>query len=144
MKTYAYRAVLEPGDEPDVVVVTFPDVPEAVTEGDGLADARRSATDALGLVLLQYLRLGRPLPKAEADCGDWIAVEADVAAKLAVIETFLASGLTKSELARRLDKDEKEVRRILDPRHPTKLGPLTAALAAMGRRLVVGITDAAA
>ena len=52
--------------------------------------------------------------------------------------------MTKAELARRLGKDEKEVRRILDPMHPTKLAAMTEALAALGRRLVVGVEDAAA
>jgi antitoxin HicB len=47
-------------------------------------------------------------------------------------------------LARRLRKDEKEIRRILDPRHPTKLPALIAALRALGKRLVVGIEEAEA
>jgi len=47
-------------------------------------------------------------------------------------------------VARRIGKDEKEVRRILDPTHPTKLPALTAALRALGKRLVVGVTEAEA
>ena len=60
-----------------------------------------------------------------------VAVGPDVAAKLAVLESFVAAGITKTELARRLGKDEKEVRRILDPKHATKLPALTAALRAL-------------
>ena len=52
MKAYAYRALLEPGDRRGNVVVSFPDVPEAVTQGRGEADARTMAEEALGLVLL--------------------------------------------------------------------------------------------
>jgi antitoxin HicB len=52
--------------------------------------------------------------------------------------------MTKTELARRLGKDEKEVRRILDPMHPTKLTAMKEALAALGRRLVVGVEEMAA
>jgi len=73
-----------------------------------------------------------------------ISVATDVAAKLAVLESFAAAGITKSELARRIGKDEKEVRRILDPKHPTKLPALTAALRALGKRLVVGVAEAEA
>src|SRR5580658_5670691 len=73
-----------------------------------------------------------------------VAVAPDVAAKLAVLEAFAAAGISKSELARRIDKDEKEVRRILNPRHPTKLPALTAALRALGKRLVVGVMEAEA
>jgi antitoxin HicB len=50
-----------------------------------------------------------------------------------------AAGISKSELAQRVGKDEKETRRILDPRHPTKLPALTASLRALGKRLVVGV-----
>ena len=46
------------------------------------------------------------------------------------------------ELAKRLGKDAKEIRRILDPDHATKIPALVAALAALGRRLVVGVEAA--
>ena len=47
MMTFAYPAILERGDEPGIVVATFPDVPEAITEGDGPEDVRQMAADAL-------------------------------------------------------------------------------------------------
>jgi antitoxin HicB len=146
MKSYAYRALLEPGDRRGNVVVTFPDVPEVITQGRGEADARAMAEEALGLVLLTYLERGTPLPKPRSRGRKLvdISVAPDVAAKLAVLEAFTAAGISKSELARRLRKDEKEIRRILDPRHPTKLPALIAALRALGKRLVVGIEEAEA
>ena len=146
MKEYTYRAQFEPGDRRGTIVVTFPDVPEVVTQGRGRADARTMAEEALGLVLLNYLERGKPLPKPRAKGRDLvdISVAPDVAAKLAVLEFFAAAGITKTELARRIGKDEKEVRRILDPKHPTKLPALTAALRALGKRLVVGVVEAEA
>lgn len=146
MKAFAYRAQFEPGDRKGIIVVSFPDVPEAITQGHGEADARTIAEEALGLALLSYLQRGRPLPKPRAKDRNLveIAVAPDVAAKLAVLESFAAAGISKSELARRIGKDEKEVRRILDPKHSTKLPTLTAALRALGKRLVVGVTEAEA
>jgi antitoxin HicB len=146
MKAYVYRALFESGDRRGTIVVSFPDVPEAITQGRGEADARAMAEEALGLALLAYLQGGAPLPKARAKGRGLvdIAVAPEVAAKLAVLESFAAAGITKSELARRIGKDEKEVRRILDPKHPTKLPALTSALRALGKRLVVGITEAEA
>ncbi|MGB7034297.1 MAG: type II toxin-antitoxin system HicB family antitoxin, partial [Xanthobacteraceae bacterium] len=143
MKAYAYRAQFEPGDRKGIIVVSFPDVPEAITQGHGEADARTIAEEALGLALLSYLQRGRPLPKPRAKDRNLveIAVAPDVAAKLAVLESFAAAGISKSELARRIGKDEKEVRRILDPKHSTKLPTLTAALRALGKRLVVGVVE---
>lgn len=138
--------MFEPGDRRSNIVVTFPDVPEVVTQGRGEIDARGMAEEALGLVLLTYLERGMPLPKPRAKGGKLvqIAVAQDVAAKLAVLEAFAAAGISKSELARRIGKDEKEVRRILDPKHATKLPSLIAALRALGKRLVVGVVEAEA
>jgi antitoxin HicB len=146
MKCFSYRALFEPGDRRGNIVVTFPDLPEAVTQGRGDADARAMAEEALGLVLLTYLEQGMPLPKPRAKGRGLVEVmiEPDVAANLAVLEAFAAAGISKSEMARRLGKDEKEVRRILDPKHATKLPALTAALRALGKRLVVGVTEAEA
>ena len=145
MRSYVYRAQFERGARRGLVV-SFPDVPEAITQGSDPADARAMAEEALGLALLSYPARGLPLPKPRARGRRLveIAVAPDVAAKLAVLESFVAAGISKSELARRLGKDEKEVRRILDPKHPTKLPALTAALRALGKRLVVGVMEAEA
>jgi len=51
MKTFAYRARFEPGDRRGVVV-SFPDVPEAITEGRDESEAYTQAEEALGLALL--------------------------------------------------------------------------------------------
>jgi antitoxin HicB len=138
MQTFIYRARFEPGSKRGVIV-TFPDVPEAITQGRNEMDARAQAEEALGLALLSYPQRGLPLPKPKAKSGVPIAVEAEIAAKLAVIEAVREAGINKSELARRLRKDEKEVRRILDPRHSTKLSTLSETLRALDRRLVVAM-----
>jgi antitoxin HicB len=145
MRTYSYAAEFEPGDRRGVIVVSFPDVPEAITQGDDLVDARAQAEEALGLALLSYPARSLPLPKAKAKGKRlaMIAVAPDVAAKLAVLEAFADAKISKSELARRMDKDEKEIRRILDPKHPTKLPAMVDALRALGKRLVIGIEEAA-
>jgi antitoxin HicB len=51
-----------------------------------------------------------------------------VAAKLAFLDAFREAGIGKSEFGRKIGKDEKEVRRLLDPKHPPKLSTLTEAL----------------
>jgi antitoxin HicB len=146
MRSYVYRAEFERGTRRGLVV-SFPDLPEAITQGRDMADARAMAEEALGLALLTYAARGLSLPKPRASGRKLVAVAVapDVAAKLAVLESFTAAGISKSELARRIGKDEKEVRRILDPKHATKLPALTAALRALGKRLVVGVmaTEAA-
>jgi antitoxin HicB len=143
-RAYVYAAEFERGARRGIVV-SFPDVPEAITQGEDMADARAMAEEALGLALLSYPARGLspPRPRARDKRLVEIAVAPDIAAKLAALEAFAAAGISKSELARRLGKDEKEVRRILDPKHATKLPALTAVLRALGKRLVVGVTEAA-
>jgi antitoxin HicB len=145
MRTYTYGALFERGAKSGIVV-SFPDVPEAITQGRDEADARSMAAEALGMVLLTYLEQGKPLPKSSKRRKDLVAVavEPEIAAKLAVIEAFKAARITQGQLASRLGKDAREVRRILDPNHATKLPALTQALEAMGRRLVVGVEEVAA
>ncbi len=142
MKTYSYPATFEPGEALGTIVVTFTDVPEAITQGDGPLDARVQAADALGLALLTILEMNKPLPTPSTG-PIMISPEPQIAAKLAVIETFAQASITRTELARRLGKQEKEVRRILDPMEPTKLPVMAQALVAMNARLVVGLEIAA-
>jgi hypothetical protein len=42
--------------------------------------------------------------------------------------------MSKSEFARRIGKDEKEARRLLDPAHPSKLSSVTEALRELGQK----------
>ena len=143
MQSFVYHAQFEPGDEGGIVV-TFPDVPEAITQGDDQVDARAMAEDALALGLLSYAQRGLPLPEPKHRGGDLfpIYVKPEDAAKLALLDAWRQLGISKSELARRIGKDEKEVRRMLDPMHATKLPTLEAALRSLGRRLVIGVEAA--
>lgn len=65
------------------------------------------------------------------------------AAKAALYVALQESEISKMELARRLHCDEKEVRRLLDPRHPSKILRIESALAAVGKKLIVGVQAAA-
>lgn len=139
---YTYQAKVE--EDPDGgFIVTFADVPEAITAGDTFEEAIISAREALGLALRGILQDGRDIPWPEAIEGVPVAVSADEAAKLAVIQAFRQAGISKSELARRLGKTETEARRILDPDHGTKIGLLQEALLALGQEIVVTVRKAA-
>ena len=134
------------GHDPDGgYLVTFPDVPEAITAGDTLAEAKQNAAEALGMALRGYLAQGFTIPRPSKRRGDLVDVPVDAtdALKLAVIEAFRASGISKAEFARRLGKGETEAYRILDPDHATKLASLEAALRALGKEVVVSVKDAA-
>jgi len=71
------------------------------------------------------------------------AVKPKVVARVAVLEAFKRFAIGNSELERRIRKDDKEIRRILDPRDRTKLATLTKALRTLGQQLVIGVQEAA-
>jgi antitoxin HicB len=66
---------------------------------------------------------------------------------LKVYTLYLAirqAGIAETELAARLSCDEKEVRRLLDPRHASKLPRIQKALTALGKTITVCLVDEAA
>lgn len=138
---YVYSASIV-SDPDGGYLVTFPDIPEAITHGDDWADAVSNGAEALGMALRGYLAVGQTLPKPQAS-GTPVAVPAEDALKLALIEAFRQSGISKTELAIRLGKAESEARRILDPDHPTKLATMQSALTALGKTVIVTVRDAA-
>ena len=66
-----------------------------------------------------------------------------MAAKAALYLAMQEAGMSNVQLARKLGCDEREVRRMLDPRHPTKLPRIKEALEVFGKRLVVSVEEAA-
>ncbi|MEN0039856.1 MAG: type II toxin-antitoxin system HicB family antitoxin [Pseudomonadota bacterium] len=112
-------------------LATFPDVPEAIASGDTREAAMHEARKALGIALRGALADGEALPPA-SDGTPRLAVLVADGLKLSVIAAFASAGLSQVELAKRIGRDGKEVRRILDASHHTKPAALEDALAAMG------------
>lgn len=129
-------------------IVRFDNVPEALTEGASREEAVANAVDALEVALLGRMKDGEELPTASKPVGAAdrdsipVTISAQAAAKLAFYETFRKSGLSRSALARKIGKDEAEVRRMLDPYHATKLASLDEAIRAMGQRLTLVLESA--
>src|SRR5271163_79829 len=86
--------------------VRFPDVPEALTEGETQAEAHALALDALLAALGGLAKLRRDLPPP-SDKGDFfIVVPALVSAKLAINQAMREQGLTNVAFARKLEVQE--------------------------------------
>lgn len=124
------------------MLVTFPDVPEAITYGDDREDAIRSAQEALAVALFGYLKERRPIPVSKRRTGLLVAPQATDVLKIAVVEAWMESGLSKSEFARILGVDEKEARRILNPDAATKADRLEEALSVLGRKVHIAVEAA--
>ena len=123
-------------------VVTCRDLPEAITQGDTLAEALSEAEGALQAAIEGRIEDGMDIPPpSQAKRGERpVATPVTSALKAAVYMALRDQGVSKSELARRMNVNEKEARRMLDPRHATKVPTLERALAALGKRAEIEVT----
>lgn len=126
-------------------LVTFRDLPEALTDGADETEALVHAEDCLITALGGYIELGRPIPAASKPRrGEHlIALPPLVAAKLALNAALVEQGLSRSALGRQLSLSETAIRRLLDLDHRSHIGQVEAALSALGKRLIVEVHDAA-
>ena len=123
----------------DSFLVSFPDFPEALTEGETESDALAQAQDCLIAALGGYVgeRRGIPRPSAVRGCT-MIALPALVAAKIALYDAMYVEGIGNTGLAQRLGLSEGAVRRLIDLDHRSHIGQVEKALHAIGQRLTVG------
>jgi antitoxin HicB len=140
MHSFSYPATFRP-DTKGRIVVGFPDLPEAHTDGRNMAEA----VDCLGSVLAFRIAEKSKIPaSSRLKRGQrLVPVPLWMAGKLALYLTMIEQGVTNSELARRIGVRETVVRRMLDPDHDTRSEKIQAALEALGKRIVVAIDDAA-
>lgn len=124
-------------------VVSFPDLPEALTSGTDADDAYREASDALGATLAGYLLDGLELPAPSKPRRRHVMVSPPplVAAKLALRIRMQQLGLSNVALAERLGVSETVVRRLVNPDHESKLSNIVEALSELGQHLVVEVED---
>jgi antitoxin HicB len=145
MFTASYPATLHREEDGKGYWVSFPDLPEALTGGPDLPDTLREATDCLAEALAGRIARGDeiPAPSKPKRGQRLIAVPLYLAPKLALYLAMHELNMTRTALAQRLGISETVVRRMLNPKHNTKPDKIQAALAALGRRLVVVFEDAA-
>ncbi len=130
--SYVYAAKITP-DEDDDLVVTFRDLPEAITDGRDRADALFQGADALEEAIAGRIATGGEIPTPTKPRKGEVLVHLPpvMAAKAALYEAMRSVGMTKTRLAIELGCDEKEVRRLLDPKHASKIGRIQEALTAL-------------
>jgi antitoxin HicB len=128
--------------DPPGYVVTCRDLP-VVTGGATLVEATAMAADALATVLSDLPPRDWPTPSLARPDELVVTLPPLLAAKTALWSAMVEAGVGKSELARRLGCDEKEVRRLLSFEHRSPIDRVAAALACLGKRLVIELEDAA-
>ena len=137
---FAYPARLE--SEPDGrYTVTFPDLPDAITQGEDRDDAIEMAADCLAETIGARIaeRSDIPVPSPLKRGQVRVAVPMYVAAKAALYVAMRQEGVSMSELARALEGQHVQVRRLLDPGRASSLKRIDQALSAIGRRVCVSL-----
>lgn len=142
MQTWAYPAVIEAFGADDFIV-RFPDVPEALTGGGTLAEARANAADALEEAILGYMAHGVPipLPRAAREGEQLIALDPVTAARAVLAESMRAGLVSNTALARKLGKSEGAVRRLTDGATGVKIDTVLDALAALGKTTALAVVE---
>lgn len=134
MFQFTYPAKLTP-DKDGGFVVTFRDFPEAITQGDSSTECLHEAADCLDEALAGRIDDGESIPvPSKKKRGEYlVSAPLQTVMKAAVYLAMEESGISKVELARKIGKDEKEVRRILDPHYGTKLPAMEQVLNTLGK-----------
>lgn len=124
--------------EDGTILVSFPDIPEALTDGETKEEAMAQAQDCLIAALGGYVAARRPIPNpAQAQGRPMIALPALAAAKVALYVTMRAERVGNTALAVRLGLSEGAVRRLIDLDHRSHIGQIEKALHVMGQQLTV-------
>lgn len=136
---FDYPVTLTPDD--GTVLVTFADVPEAITFGADEDEALLNAIDALETGLSFYVEARQPLPKpGKSKRGQkTVRPSALECAKLGVYQAMTDQGVKKAELARRLGWHMPQVDRLFDLRHASRMDQIEAAAAALGRHIEITV-----
>lgn len=123
-------------------LVTFTDVPEAITFGDDEDEALLQAVDALESALAFYVgeRIPLPVPSKAKRGQKTVRPSALECAKLGVYQAMTEQGIKKAELARRLGWHVPQIDRLLDLNHASRFDQIEAAARALGKQIEISIS----
>jgi antitoxin HicB len=120
-------------------LATFPDIPEAITQGKSLKEAKAVAESALETALDFYFENSRIVPKpSRIKRGqDFVELPASVSAKVLLLNEMIRQRIRPAELARRLQTTPQEVNRLTNIHHTSRIDGIAAAMKALGKTLEI-------
>jgi antitoxin HicB len=120
-------------------LVTFSDFAEA----HSLSAAIGEATDCLGEAVAGRMKRGEDIPAPSPAGKETVTITLPTlyAMKAALYLALREAQLSQTALAAKLGKDEKEVRRLLDPAHASPISAIEAELRAIGKRVHLMVED---
>ena len=121
-------------------LVTFPDIPEAITQGKSLKQAKEvAAASALETALDFYFENSRVVPKpSRIKRGqDFVELPASVSAKVLLLNEMIRQRVRPAELARRMQTTPQEVNRLTNIHHTSRIDGIARAVKALGKTLEI-------
>ena len=136
-------------EEIDGQVIARSDMfPELFTHGDDRAEALKSARDALIETLSGRIRDREDIPDGldpaniDSATEDILQLPTQIELKVSLHRELKEQGITKAELARRLGCNQKQIDRLLDLHHASRLDRLDQAYMALGKRATLQLVRA--
>jgi antitoxin HicB len=128
-----YRLSRE-ADDNGSYLITCPALPEVTTFGETSEDSLRNARHAIEEALAARIAAGAEVPAGEEPTKGmgWARLAALPALKVDLYEALREAGITRAELARRLDWNRNSVDRLFQLDHESRLEQIEAAAAALG------------
>ncbi len=136
-----YEAVLE-ADDNGAFLVTVPAFPEITTFGEDELDALRRAQDAIEEAVAARIAEGGDVPKFAKEAPPlkvklpWLTF-----LKTALYIVCRDKGITRAELARRLEWNREQVERLFKLDHNSRLDQLEAAYRAAGLNVTLSVPE---
>ena len=114
---FAFPAAFTPDNEDGGFVVTFRDLPEAITQGDTVQQCFSEASDCLAEAIAARIDDDRdiPLPTQEREKEYLVPVPLEMAWKAEIHTAMRKTSTTVAHLASDLNIAEDKVRRLLNP-----------------------------
>lgn len=136
-----YPVIIEQSDDGSFFV-SFPDIPEALTQGETLEDALEMAKDALETALEFYFEDERtvPLPSKPEPNQFVVELSPTLWTKVLLLNEMISQNIRPVDLARKLSVRPQDVTRIMNLKHPTKIDTIVNAFHAIGKNLEFVVT----
>lgn len=131
-----YPAKFELNPDTGCYFVSFRDIPEALSQGYSIDEAKEQALDALITAMDFYFEDDRSIPMPSEALDDEYLIELPISiwSKVLLLNTMLEQRISQSELAKRLKRTRQEMQRIIDLEHNTKIDTIAEALKALGKQ----------
>jgi len=125
----------------DGFMVSFPDIPEALTGAATREEALLHAVDALVTAMDFYFEDRRLVPEPSEPKRGHVLIDLppSVGAKVLLLNEMIRQGTRPADLARLMHVRPQEINRLTTLTHPTKIDTVAEALKALGKRLTLSL-----